>query len=71
MEQELGLALKNGPNRPLYVQPLQATPFNRVVANQLMTSLVNDGYVVSRTPDDALKVEIDASGRVFRESSAI
>jgi hypothetical protein len=59
MEQELGLALKNGPNRPLYVQPLQDTPFNRVVANQLMTSLVNDGYVVSRTPDDALKVEID------------
>jgi hypothetical protein len=59
MEQELGLALKNGPHRPLYVEPLQATPFNRVVANQLMTSLVNDGYVVSKMPADALKVEID------------
>jgi hypothetical protein len=59
IEHELGLALKHGPNRPLYVQPLQATAFNRAVANQLMTSLVNDGHVVAKLPDDALKVEID------------
>lgn len=39
--------------------PLQGTPFTRAATGQLMTSLVNDGYVVAKTPHDALKVEVD------------
>jgi hypothetical protein len=57
--QELDPALKNSPRRPLYVAPLQATPFAQAVAGEVMTALVNDGYVVARTPDGALNVEID------------
>jgi hypothetical protein len=59
IEHELGPALANSPRRPLYVEPLQSSQFNRAVASQLKTSLVNDGYVVSKVPDNTLKVEID------------
>jgi hypothetical protein len=58
MERELEPALRNTPKRPLYVKPLEPTPFNQAVASQLMTSLVNDGYVVAKTPAGALNVEI-------------
>ncbi|MFL6676346.1 MAG: hypothetical protein ACJ8LG_24035 [Massilia sp.] len=59
MEQALGPSLANSPRRPLFVRPLQATPFNQAVASQLMTLLVNDGHVVSKTPEAALNVDID------------
>lgn len=59
IEQELRPALQKSPNLPLFVSAQQATPFNQSVAGQLVTSLVNDGYVVSKTPNAALKVEID------------
>ena len=59
IERQLSPALRSSPRLPLYVQPLQGTPFNRAVASQMITSLVNDGYVVSKSPDAPLKVEID------------
>jgi hypothetical protein len=65
VEKQLVPALNNGSNRALYVQPLQDTPFNRAVAGQLMTSLVNDGYVVAKTPDGALTVEVDTQVVAF------
>lgn len=65
IEKQLLPALNNIPRGALYVQPLQATPFTRAVAGQLMTSLVNDGYVVAKTPHDALKVEVDTQVVAF------
>jgi hypothetical protein len=59
MEQALVPALADSPRRPLFVRPLQATPFNQAVAGQLMTLLVNDGHVVAKTPEGTLNVEID------------
>lgn len=65
IEKQLVPALDKGPRGALYVQPLQGTPFTRAVVGQLMTSLVNDGYVVAKTPRDALKVEIDTQVVAF------
>lgn len=65
IEKQLLPALKNSPRGALYVQPLQGTPFTRTVVGQLMTSLVNDGYVVAKTPNDALKVEVDTQVVAF------
>lgn len=65
IEKQLAPALKNSPRRPLYVSALQATPFSQAVASQLTTSLVNDGYVVAKTPDAALTVEIDTQVVAF------
>jgi hypothetical protein len=59
IEQELMPALKNSPNRPLFVAPAQATAFNQAVTAQLITSLVNDGQVVATTAKGSLKVDID------------
>ena len=59
IEKELTPALKKSPNIPLYIDALQPTSFNQAMAGQLITSLVSDGYVVSKTPNAALKVEID------------
>lgn len=65
IEKQLVPALNNSPRRALYVQALQDTPFNRAVAGQLKTSLVNGGYVVAKTPRDALKVEVDTQVVAF------
>lgn len=65
IEKQLVPALANGPRGALYVQPLQGTPFTRAVTGQLMTSLVNDGYIVAKTPRDSLKVEVDTQVVAF------
>lgn len=59
IEQQLGPALRQSPNLPLYVAPLQASAFNQTVTSQLITALVNHGYVVGKQPAGALKVDID------------
>ncbi|CDG83407.1 putative uncharacterized protein [Janthinobacterium agaricidamnosum NBRC 102515 = DSM 9628] len=59
IEKELAPALQKSPNIPLYIEIPQATAFSQAVAGQLTTSLVNDGYVVAKSPRAALKVEID------------
>lgn len=65
IEHQLSPALRNAPRMPLYVQPLQATPFNQTLSSQMITSLVNDGFVVSRVPEGALLVEIDTQAVEF------
>ncbi|TFW36147.1 hypothetical protein [Massilia horti] len=65
IEQQLSPALRNAPRLPLYVQPVQATPFNQALASQMITSLVNDGFVVSKMPEGALLVEIDTQAVEF------
>jgi len=59
IEKQLEPAIRRTPNIPLYVEPVQFTAFNQTMASQLITSLVNDGYVVGKAPAGALKVEID------------
>jgi len=59
IEKQLEPAIRKTPNIPLYIEPSQLTAFNQTMASQLITSLVNDGYVVGKSPVGALKVEID------------
>ncbi|MET3131884.1 hypothetical protein AAKU55_002152 [Oxalobacteraceae bacterium GrIS 1.11] len=59
IEKQLLPALQKSPNLPLYVDTPQASAFNQAMAKQLITSLVNDGYVVSKTAHAALRVDID------------
>lgn len=65
LEQQLGPALKASPNLPLYVTPAQDTAFTQTVTSQLITSLVNDGYVVGKKAAGALKVDIDTQVVAF------
>lgn len=59
IEKQLGPALRQSPNIPLYVETAQPTAFGQTVAAELITSLVNDGYVVGKSPNGALKVDIE------------
>jgi uncharacterized lipoprotein YajG len=67
IEQRLAAAIKQGPQRPLYiVEPAApAAPFQRALASQLASALVKDGYVVSRSPAGALKIDIDVQALTF------
>jgi hypothetical protein len=42
-----------------------AAPFQRALASQLASALVKDGYVVSRSPAGALKIDIDVQALTF------
>jgi hypothetical protein len=66
MEQQLVAELKKSPPRPLYVaSPANPSPFQQAINNQLISSLVNDGYVVSRTPAGALQISLDIQAVTF------
>ena len=66
IEKYLLAELKKNPPRPLFInEPAQPTPFQRALSTQLTTSLVNDGYTVSRTPAGALKVDMDVQAVTF------
>ena len=66
MEQQLAGELKKSPPRPLYVaSPANPTPFQLAINNQLISSLVSDGYVVSRTPAGALQISLDVQAITF------
>ena len=66
IEKHVVEGLKKNPPRPLYInEPAQPTPFQRALSTQLTTSLVNDGYMVSRTPAGALKVDMDVQAVTF------
>lgn len=66
IEKTLLAELKKNPPRPVYIaEPAQPSPFQRALASQLTTSLVNDGYVVSRAPAGSLKVEMDVQAVSF------
>lgn len=60
LEQRLVGEMKKGPKRPFHIaERANPTPFQRVLTSQLITALVNDGYVVSHAPAGALKIDID------------
>jgi uncharacterized lipoprotein YajG len=67
IEQRLATGIKQGPQRPLYIaEPAApAAPFQRALASQLASALVKDGYVVSRSPAGALKIDIDVQALTF------
>ncbi|MDC8760356.1 hypothetical protein [Janthinobacterium fluminis] len=65
IDQQLAPALKNSPAMPLYVEALQPTAFNQAMSGRLITALVNNGYVVNKTPAAALKVDIDTQVVAF------
>lgn len=67
IEQRLTAGIKQGPQRPLYIaEPAApAAPFQRALASQLASALVKDGYVVSRSPAGALKIDIDVQALAF------
>jgi hypothetical protein len=67
IEQRLAAGIKQGPQRPLYIaEPAApAAPFQRALASQLASALVKDGYIVSRNPAGALKIDIDVQALSF------
>ncbi|WP_426318221.1 hypothetical protein [Pseudoduganella sp. R-43] len=66
LQQQLIAELKKAPPRPLYVaSPVNQTPFQQAINNQLISSLVRDGYVVSRTPAGALQIDLDIQAITF------
>jgi hypothetical protein len=66
VEQRLVTDMRKQPQRPFYLaDDKDATPFKRALVNQLVTSLVRDGYVVSRSPAGAWKVEVEIQAVTF------
>lgn len=66
LEQRLVAEMTKGPKRPFHIaEKPDATPFQRVLTSQLITALVNDGYVVARAPAGALKIDIDMQALRF------
>ncbi|MBV7535010.1 hypothetical protein KW842_04420 [Duganella sp. sic0402] len=66
ISRRVALELRKSPPRPVYIaEPKDPSPFQRALAAQLTTSLVNDGYVVSRNAAGSLKVELDVQTLTF------
>lgn len=66
MAKELRPTLQTAPSRSLYVEPLQASTFSHGVTTQLITVLVNDGFVVVKKPaPGALLIELDTQVVAF------
>lgn len=66
LEQRLAAEIKKGPTRPFHIADKpDATPFQRAMSNHIITALVNEGYVVSRSPAGALKIDIDTQALSF------
>lgn len=66
IERQLHAALAGSPPRPLYLgEQSQATPFQRALTAALVTALVNDGHVVSKSPAGALKLDLDMQTVTF------
>lgn len=45
--------------QPLYVSSKNAAPFNQAVVAELISSLVSDGYLVVKSPENTIKVDVD------------
>lgn len=66
IEKRVVAELKKSPPRPVYInEAKEPSPFQRALAVQLTTSLVNDGYVVSRSPAGSLKIDMDVQAVTF------
>jgi hypothetical protein len=52
--------------RPVFInEPRDPSAFQRALSTQLTTSLVNDGYVVTRSPAGSLKIDMDVQAVTF------
>lgn len=66
VERQLAVDLKKTPTRPVYINiPAEPNPFQRALATQLITALVNDGFTVARAPAGALKIDLDVQTLTF------
>ena len=66
LEKRLVEDMKRGPQRPFFLhENPQATPFQRALTTQIISSLVRDGYVVSRAPAGALRIDLDVQALTF------
>lgn len=66
LEKRLLEEMKNGPQRPFFIhENPQATPFQRALTTQIISSLVSDGYAVSRAPAGALRIDLDVQALTF------
>jgi len=66
LEKRIVAELKQGPQRPFFIHEYpQATPFQRALTTQIISSLVRDGYVVSRAPAGALRIDLDVQALTF------
>jgi hypothetical protein len=66
VEQRMVTEMKKHPQRPFFIaEDKDASPFKRAVTNQIITSLVKDGFVVSRAPAGAWKLELDIQAVTF------
>ena len=66
IEQQVTAELKKSSPRPLYVaSPAKPSPFQQALTAQLISSLVKDGYVVSRSPAGALQLNLDVQALTF------
>ncbi|MET0321471.1 MAG: hypothetical protein ABW069_12180, partial [Duganella sp.] len=71
IEKQLATTLKKTPTRPVYLNvPQDPDPFQRALATQLTTSLVNDGFTGARAPAGALKIELDVQTLTFAANRA-
>jgi len=53
------LSVKIDKTQGLYVSSVASTPFNKATEIQLISSLLGAGYRVQKSPENAIKVEID------------
>ena len=66
IEQHIVVELKKNPPRPLFInESPQPSPFARALAAEMITTLVNDGYTVAKTPAGALKIDLDVQAVTF------
>jgi hypothetical protein len=66
IEKRVVAELRKNPPRPVFINEAKdPTPFQRALAAQVTTSLVNDGFVVSRSPAGSLKVDLDVQAVTF------
>ncbi|MFS2139847.1 hypothetical protein [Duganella sp. Dugasp56] len=66
IEKRVVAELKKSPPRPVFInEPRDPSAFQRALSTQLTTSLVNDGYVVTRSPAGSLKIDMDVQAVTF------
>lgn len=71
IEKQVMTELRKTSARPIYVAtPASPTPFQQALTNQLISSLVKDGHVVSRSPAGALQLSLDVQALTFSPKRA-
>lgn len=56
---QANIAGKVDKNQALYVSAKESSAFNQAVVAELISSLVADGYLVVKSPDNTVKVDVD------------